>query len=635
MTPWQTVALAALAAVYVDARTLLLEDLDTALRVLAGTLALLKDRYQGRINFFYTLEGLARNTPDKAALRFPRQLAQPKEDASAEELEKMFEVEEVSFAQLFDRVLRYARVLADLGVNNSSTVALDCVNKPEFLYVWFAVWSLGATPAFINYNLTGAGLVHCVATANASLVLVDPDVRHLVDPVLHGLPASSRVVYLDEDLHSKVSSAEPLRAPDAQRHPEHKPWDTACYIYTSGTTGLPKAAIMSWRKAKEASYVFATAVGLSSRDVLYTAMPLYHSTASVLGVLAAYNKGATLALGKKFSTRTFWTQVAVTRATYIQYVGETGRYLLNGAPSPHERAHRVKVASGNGMRPDVWEDFKERFNIPVVAEFFASTEGPLATTNYQRGSFGVGAVGRYGSLISWLMLDYNHALVKVETGSGSVEIWRNPKTGLCAKPAPDEPGELLCRINDASRVHETFQGYHGNAAATSNKVVRDVFRRGDAWVRSGDLLRRDGLGLLYFVDRLGDTFRWKSENVATGEVEAAVAACEDVAQAAVVGVRVPLHEGRAGFAVVVPRDKEIDFGRLAECLLATLPRYAVPVFVKVAREIERTGNNKVQKTRYQKQEFPGDGDIYWLKGEEYVPLTESDWKQISTLKVKL
>ncbi|VVT56779.1 uncharacterized protein SAPINGB_P005266 [Magnusiomyces paraingens] len=626
----QTLAIAALAATYLEARTLFLEDLDTAARVLSGAVSLLVDRFRGRINFFYVIERLAQSAPTRRALVFPRQVKPVPAGATAAELEAAFEIETFTFQQLYTRVLKYARVLANNGVNSSHTVALDCMNCPEFMFVWFAVWSLGATPAFINYNLTGNGLVHCIKTASPKLVLVDPAVSDKVDPVRKDLEALAPVVYMDNDFKTQVAQAEPLRAPDEARHPEHKPWDTACYIYTSGTTGLPKAAIMSWRKAKDGSAVFATATGVTSADTVYTAMPLYHSTASVLGVLAAYNKGAAVALGHKFSTTTFWTQVKITDATYIQYVGETGRYLLNGPVSPHERSHKVRVASGNGMRPDVWERFKERFGIPVVAEFFASTEGPLATTNYQRGAFGVGAVGRYGALVSWLMLEYTHALAKVD---GENELWRDPMTGLCRSPSTGEAGELLCRIKNPKKAHETFQGYHGDKAATENKILRDVFRKGDAWVRSGDLLRKDSHGLLYFVDRLGDTFRWKSENVATGEVEAVVCAYEGISQAIVVGVRVPQHEGRAGFAVI-EGESVADLGKFAQFLLARLPRYAVPVFIQFVPAIARTGNNKVQKGKYREQKFPGT-DIYWLDGDTYVKLDDAKWEAISSGKVKL
>lgn len=657
----QTLALAALAATYLEARTLVLEDLDIVRRLSTGVLRLAIDRYRNRINFFYTIESLAKSNPNDLAIVYPRQIkpisssSEIQSSTSKELAENYFVVERYTFSQFYQIILKYAQVLkSKYGINDTHTVAIDCMNKPEFLFVWFAIWSLGATPAFINYNLTDNSLIHCIKTASAHVLFVDndPSVTKLVEPYEEELSKITQIAYLDDQFHNLVNTAHPYRAPDSQRHPEHKHWNTACFIYTSGTTGLPKAAIMSWKKAKEGSFFFATVIKLSSSDILFTSMPLYHSTASVLGVLASFNKGAAIAIGHKFSTTTFWTQVSLSKATYIQYVGETCRYLLNNPIiSPDEKTHCVKCATGNGMRPDVWEKFKTRFNIPAVAEFFASTEGPLATTNYQEGEFGVGAVGKYGMFVSWLMLNFTHALVKVDPENGN-EIYRDPNTGLCKVPNANEPGELLTRIGDASKVHETFQGYHGNKKATEEKVLRNVFKKGDAYFRSGDLLKKDHQGLLYFVDRLGDTFRWKSENVSTNEVEEVIHSYEGIDQVVVVGVKVPFHEGRAGFAVISPTtkfsssDSSFDMNHFSQFLINKLPKYAVPIFIKFVDTIHRTGNNKVQKKIYQNQKFPrsdntnadnnnDDEQIYWLKDNKYVPLVDEDWNEIGSGKIKL
>lgn len=644
----QALALAALAATYIEAKTLLLDDLDIVRRLVLGFIKFNWDgSHSGKASFFYVLDDLVKTQPDNIALVYPERIKPipPTKDNiphTSEELASCYKVHKWTFKELYDTVLKYARVLKEeYGITNKDTVALDCTNKPEFIFIWFALWSLGATPAFINYNLTDNSLVHCIKQSDSKVLFVDtdPQVVELVSACEDKVKSISQIVYLDDNFKSKVSTAIPYRAPNSERHPEHKLWDTAGYIYTSGTTGLPKAAIISWKKFKIGSFLFGTVIKLSPHDIVYSAMPLYHSTASILGLCSAFIKGSGFAIGHKFSTTAFWTEVKLSGATYIQYVGETGRYLLNSPYSPDERSHSVKCATGNGMRPDVWQKFKERFNIPVVAEFFASTESPLATTNYQEGEFGIGAVGKYGWIAQWLMLKHNQTLVRVDPENGN-SIYRNPKTGLCERPKVGEPGEFVARIPNPDKIHETFQGYKGNEKATSEKTLRNVFKKGDAYFRSGDLLKFDKDGLLYFVDRMGDTFRWKSENVSTNEVEEVISQFEDGAlfkQVVVVGIKVPNHEGRAGFAVIELKNSEKGLSsetlnKLSDYLNAKLPKYAVPVFLKFVDNIELTGNNKVQKVKYQNQQFPPNHDenVYWLKNKKYIPLVDHDWNLIST-----
>lgn len=654
---------AGLFALYLEACTLFSEDMSLFGRVLKGQVQRAIAVKGGRINFFYVLENFAQSKPDQVALIFPDQVKPlPSKDVSSltsEQIAECFVVEKYTYKQIYETTLKYARVLHEqYGVDSSSTVSLDCINKPQFLFAWFAIWSLGATPALINYNLTSKGLVHCINAANSSVLMVDsdPEVTKCVDPVRNDL-SNVKVLVMDESFERSVASSELYRAPDEDRHPEHQLWDTAVYIYTSGTTGLPKPAVVSWRKIRFGSVAFGSMIKVSPNDTVYTAMPLYHSTAGILGAMTTLNAGAKLAIGRKFSTSTFWSQVRLSGASMVQYVGEAGRFLVNSPRNPDERLHNVKLAYGNGMRADIWAEFKDRFNIPTIGEFFASTEGPLALYNHQSGAFGVGSVGRYGSIAGWLLLKKAHTLVKVdvdaESDDGTPVIWRDPKTGFCVRPQVGEPGEILAIVPNASKVHETFQGYKNNPKANKEKIIFDVFKKGDAYVRSGDLMKMDEEGLIYFVDRMGDTFRWKSENVATGEVEHVVASYGKtgngegpIYQAVVVGVKVPQHEGRAGLAVIslnggsTTPDERLIKG-LGPYLLSELPRYAVPVFIKFVPEIIKTGNNKVQKHVYRGQKFGKERDssdtetIYFLKGDTYVPLTDSDWDQFSNGKARL
>lgn len=354
-------------------------------------------------------------------------------------------------------------------------------------------------------------------------------------------------------------------------------------IYTSGTTGLPKSAIMSWRKSSVGCQVFGHVLHMTNESTVFTAMPLFHSTAALLGACAILSHGGCLALSHKFSASTFWKQVYLTGATHIQYVGEVCRYLLHTPISKYEKMHKVKVAYGNGLRPDIWQDFRKRFNIEVIGEFYAATEAPFATTTFQKGDFGIGACRNYGTIIQWF-LSFQQTLVRMDPNDDSV-IYRNSK-GFCEVAPVGEPGEMLMRIFFPKKPETSFQGYLGNAKETKSKVVRDVFRRGDAWYRCGDLLKADEYGLWYFLDRMGDTFRWKSENVSTTEVEDQLTASnkEQYAQVLVVGIKVPKYEGRAGFAVIKLTDNSLDITAKTKLLndslsRLNLPSYAMPLFV--------------------------------------------------------
>lgn len=386
---------------------------------------------------------------------------------------------------------------------------------------------------------------------------------------------------------------------------------------------------------------FGNIMKINNTSNVMTAMPLYHSTAAMLGLCPTLAKGGCVSVCQKFSASTFWTQARLVGATHVQYVGEVCRYLLNAKPHPDEKKHNVRIAYGNGLRPDIWQEFKDRFGIEGVGEFYASTESPIATTNLQYGDFGVGACRKYGSLIT-NVLNTTQALVKMDPEDDN-EILRDPKTGFCVTAGTNEPGELLMKIMDANNIEDSFQGYYGNKKATSSKIIRDVFKKGDAWFRSGDLLKMDEDGLLYFVDRLGDTFRWKSENVSATEVENEIMSTKAIKQAVVVGVRVPNHEGRAGFAVVDPLDGLSDqevLQRIYEHVKKTLPKYAIPQFIKIGADaIQASHNHKVPKNQYKNQKLPkgenGQEVIYWLGKNGYEELTEDSWAQIMSGAAKL
>jgi acyl-CoA synthetase (AMP-forming)/AMP-acid ligase II len=572
-------------------------------------------------------------------------------------------------------------------VKKDEIVAMDFVNSEVFVWVWFGLWGIGAKPAFLNYSLEGKPLVHTVKTSTARLVLVDQEGRDKFSEDMlkeHGftrtdgadkveytfemdqtdVPRSVRnqtqtppaaveagavseplqaqrtleLIFFDSALHSHILTHPPTRLPDSSRA-QQKRSDMAMLIYTSGTTGLPKPAIMSWGKCGGGAKFTASWVSLKN-DIVYTSMPLYHSSASVLGVCAVLRAGSTVCLSKKFSHKTFWPEIRESKATILHYVGETCRYLLSAPPSALDKEHRIRAAFGNGLRPDVWEPFKQRFGIDTIFEFYAATEAPTGLFNRSSNAFSAGAIARNGTLGNALMAT-KMTLVRMDPDSS--EPVRDPKTGLCQICAYNEPGELLGAL-DAKNISQEFQGYYGNAKATSSKIIRDVKNKGDAYFRSGDLMRWDNEGRFYFVDRIGDTFRWKAENVSTAEVASALGSHPSVAEANVYGVEVPRHDGRAGCAAIVLRDlvsSEQTLRSLADHTKKTLPAFARPIFLRVTKEMQLTGTNKQQKHLLQKDgidtavvEAAGDS-LYWLKDGTYVKFTKKHLETIEGGGVKL
>lgn len=366
----------------------------------------------------------------------------------------------------------------------------------------------------------------------------------------------------------------------------------------------------------------------------------------MLGMSNTIFIGGTLSLGRKFSTKTFWSEVRDSKATIIQYVGETCRYLLAAPPSPLDKDHNVRIAFGNGLRPDIWNRFKERFNIPCIAEFYAATEGTSGTFNFSRNDFGAGAIGRHGS-IGRAMLGRNVILVELDWETEAP--WRDPKTGLCKQNTDGSAGELLNRL-DPANISASFQGYFNNKKATESKVMRDVLVKGDAWYRTGDVMSWNDDGMTYFSDRIGDTFRWKSENVSTNEVSEALGSHPAIVEANVYGVEVPHHDGRAGCVALVLKDKgqadQQTMDSLAEHVRKNLPKYAWPVFVRVTRDMEITGTNKQQKhvLRAQGVDLEKIGkagkegmpdEMWWLQGGRYVPFGPEQWSSLNAGQVKL
>lgn len=374
-------------------------------------------------------------------------------------------------------------------------------------------------------------------------------------------------------------------------------------------------------------------------------MPLYHSSAAVLGFFHCLEAEATFAVGRKFSTKLFWNDVRKHNATIIQYVGETCRYLLAAQPDIDpttgenlDKKHNVRLAMGNGLRPDVWARFQERFGIGAVAEFYAATEGFVGTWNLSRNDFSQGAIGRNGWLYGLLM---KTKIAIVARDPETDEPYRDPKTGLCQAVTRGEVGELLFILPDD--MEKDFQGYYNNKKATNSKIIHNVIKKGDGYFRSGDLISWDTEGRMYFHDRIGDTFRWKSENVATTEVSAMIGLHPAVEEANVYGVQLPHHDGRAGCAAIALRSTvdESLLRSLADHAKAKLPKYAVPIFLRLGKGLSAavTGTNKQQKHNLRVEGVDpskvGGDELFWLKGDTYVRFETKDWVHMNAGHIKL
>jgi len=517
-----------------------------------------------------------------------------------------FEGRTTSYAAFNREANRVAHWALELGLGKGDVVALMMENRPEYLCIWAGLAKAGVTTALINTHLSGHPLEHVIESAACrALILGDeclPAYHELCAAHLEALPlfvsrrdgsvaqpdpANGGLTSLDAELRRFPTVNPPASVRDGLRSD-----DPLFYIYTSGTTGLPKAARFSHSRFVSGG-MYHLLSGFGARDALYCPLPLYHSVGGVICVNAVLLTGARLVLRRSFSASHFWQDVAESGATTFQYIGEMCRYLLTQPPGEYDQRHRVRYAVGNGLRPDIWEQFTRRFNVPRMVEFYGATESNVSLVNLQ---------GRPGS-IGRAMPGIKAALVRFDVEKDAhVRV----AAGLCIECAAGEPGELLGRIaSDGKSERVRFEGYT-SAEATRAKILHDVREHGDSWFRSGDLLKCDQDGYYYFVDRIGDSFRWKGENVSTQEVEEVLAGYPGVDLAVAYGVEVPGAEGRAGMAALAST-RELDltapqfFHHVEQ-----LPAYARPVFLRVIGQVDMTGTFKVRKVDLQRQGFAPD-----------------------------
>jgi fatty-acyl-CoA synthase len=527
---------------------------------------------------------------------------------------------------------RVARWAHGAGVRRGDVVALLMENRPEYVATWLGLLKAGATAALINTNLRGTPLAHSVSIAGARHAIVGAELAETYAEAAPGIEGSPTAWSAGGQFHGLQDFDTTIAALSgdvvgAQWRAGVTCKDRAFYIYTSGTTGLPKASNFTHLRMLFMMHGFANGLSAHARDRMYNVLPLYHSAGGVCAIGPALLTGGSVILKRKFSTHEFWGDVHRYGATMFQYIGELCRYLLNAPAGPHEKDHAVRIITGNGLRPEIWKTFQERFAIPRIVEFYGATEGNVSMLNYD------GKVGAVGRVPPYMRRLVTTRIVKFDVEK---EMPVRGPDGFCIECADDEAGEAIGQI--ANEPGKTFDGY-SKASESAKKVLHDVFEKGDAWFRTGDLMRKDAQGYFYFVDRIGDTFRWKGENVATSEVAEALGVVPGIAEANVYGVTVPGAEGRAGMAALVT-NRDFDVRKLAQKLAGNLPAYARPVFLRLQPEMEITGTFKQRKVELVKEGFDPAviaEPIYWLDPAlgEYRPLAREEYAAIVAGRVKL
>lgn len=530
----------------------------------------------------------------------------------------------LTYGQVNQWANRIAHHLIDQGIRKGDVVAVFIENRPELLVTILAVAKVGAISALLNTSQTRDTLAHSLNLVTPAAIIVGEELVPAFSAVRERVSiAPARTWFVaDQDTFSQpgitpdgfinLMTASANSVSDNPASSRQVFFDDPCfYIYTSGTTGLPKAGVFKHGRWMRSSASFGLiALDMRPEDVVYCTLPLYHATGLCVCWGSAISGASGFAIRRKFSASQFWSDVRKYRATTLGYVGELCRYLVDQPPGADDSKHGVTKMIGNGLRPGAWREFKTRFGVNHICELYAASDGNIGFTNMLNFDNTVGF-----SLMSWELAAYDH-----DSGAPI----RDAK-GFMRKVAKGEQGLLLAKIDDKAPL----DGYT-DPQKTEKVVLHDVFEKGDRYFNTGDLLRNIGFGHAQFVDRLGDTYRWKGENVSTTEVENILLQHPNISEAVAYGVEIRNTNGRAGMAAITPAESlaTLDFSELLAFAREQMPAYAVPLFLRVKVKMETTGTFKYQKTRLKDEAFDpgktGDDPIYaWLPGTEtYVQVNE-------------
>jgi fatty-acyl-CoA synthase len=576
--------------------------------------------------------GTLRHTPSQTYTVGDR--VEEKAAATPDRVFLCFGTREVTYGELNRKANGVAHVAHDAGLRRGDVVALLMENRPEFIMAWAGLAKLGVVTALLNPHVRGRALGHELEVSGAEHLIVGSEcLEALASLGREASRASTTWVWPDPeagpfdlprggiDVSDSSSHASPEN-PDPALRKDLVAGDDLFYIFTSGTTGLPKAARLSHMRYLGVGDGMSAVAGYGPATVLYGVLPLYHGAGGMVVVSCALSNGAAIALRRRFSASQFWDDVRRYRVTACQYIGEMCRYLLNRPPTDGDRDHGLRVMMGAGLGADIWEEFQSRFGIERILEGWSSTEANTSLINVDNRR---GSCGRipFKEMHNGRLIRYD-----VETDSHARD-----SNGRLVECGAGEVGEFIGAIPDLPDSGAgRFEGYT-SAEATERKILHDVFAEGDAWYRSGDLLRRDDDDYYYFVDRIGDTYRWKSENVSTQEVAEALGGFPDLEVANVYGVKVPGTEGRGGMAALVLRSPDRFEGRAFYAYAsARLPRYALPLFVRLSGQADMTTTFKLRKLdlQYQGYDPASVKDPLFVideSGQTYVPLTPAALEQ--------
>lgn len=586
-----------------------IQSLPRTLGTLRGLGTLLKVRLGAAFSVGSVLEANAAAHPEAPAL--------------------LFEGERWSYAELNAWANRLAHVLRGAGVTRGETVGLLMENHAAGIACVAALAKLGAVAGMLNPNLRGEPLRHSLGAMRLTRIIVAGECVEAFGE-LAGAWAGPSPFWLaghgggpcPDGWLDLAAASRNARRQNPESTGAVQLGDAFCYILTSGTTGLPKASVMTHRRWLRAMAGFGQlALRLEPGQVLYCALPLYHNNALTVSWSAAMGQGAALALDRRFSASRFWDRIRHYDAHAFAYIGELCRYLLAQPPAPADREHRVEACIGNGLRPEIWKPFKARFGIERVCEFYGASEGNIVFVN----AFNLDETAGY--------CPFAHAVVAFDPDRAAP---LRDAAGRLARVARGEVGLLLTEVTDSA----PFDGYT-DAGASESKLIRDAFLPGDCWFNTGDLVRDQGWHHIQFVDRLGDTFRWKGENVATTEVEAALRAAPGVDDCAVYGVQVPNADGRAGMAALcLAPGAALDGAALAAHLAAQLPAYAVPLFLRRVAALATTETFKTRKLVLRDEgcdpaRVPDPLYVLADRTRGYEPLTAARWAELRDGRLRL
>ena len=527
----------------------------------------------------------------------------------------IFEGDEITWKEADEQTNKYAGFLKSQNIHKGDCFAILMDNSPDFLMLLLASFRVGSLAALINTTVSGEGLKHVIGISDVKLITAGASHLEKLSSALGDSDLKNIPIFGMEDNEKIPDQVEDIKKLSRQfstfipYQPIMK--DVAAYIFTSGTTGLPKAALVDHAKLVKGSFAgHFLCFNFNKNDRLYMTLPLYHSTGLILGWAASLRSGCPNVIKSKFSASDFWNDVKKYNVNKFIYVGELCRYLMNLPPSDGDRDNPITQISGNGLRPDIWESFQKRFNINKIVEIYGATEAVGMTIN----SFGrSGMIGRKRS---------DSTIIHCNKDDGSPIL---NDEGFCTKVSEGETGLYIQKISSSAK----FQGYL-DAQASNKKILQNVFKTGDQYFNTGDLITLHDNNWLSFADRVGDTYRWKSENVSTMEVAAILNNASGVMDCNVYGVQVDSAEGKAGMAAMNVSD-EFSFISFIEHVNKNLNTFQKPYFLRLTKEMQTTGTFKHQKEDLKKQGFNPSlikDKLYFLQKDNYIEIDQALYNRI-------